>query len=94
METPEVETIADGVAVRVPIPEAVADMHGQVDDVLLVDDLVTREAMNLVRLQAGLIVEPAGALGVAAIMANRGRFEGRVVSAILCGGNTGPFSEA
>ena len=38
VETPTALTIADGVAVRVPIPEAVADMHGQVDDVVLVDD--------------------------------------------------------
>ena len=87
VETETADTIADGVAVRVPIPEAVADMHGLVDDVLLVDDEVTREAMRLVETHAGVVLEPAGALGVAAILAARERFAGRAVATILCGGN-------
>lgn len=87
VETPSVDTIADGVAVRVPVPEAVSDMHGQVDDVVLIDDAETREAMALIERHAGLIVEPAGALGVAAILADRKRFSDRSVATILCGGN-------
>ena len=35
---PSVATIADGIGVRVPIKEAVDDMQGLVDDVLLVED--------------------------------------------------------
>src|SRR6185295_4444339 len=42
VETERTDTIADGVAVRIPIAEAVADMHGLVDDVMLVPDDVTR----------------------------------------------------
>ncbi|HEY6549278.1 MAG TPA: pyridoxal-phosphate dependent enzyme [Vicinamibacteria bacterium] len=87
VETPSAETIADGVAVRVPVPEAVADMHGRVDGVVLVDDDTTRRAMRLVEEHAGLVLEPAGALGVAAILADPPRFAGRRLATILCGGN-------
>jgi len=87
VQTSTVDTVADGVAVRVPIPEAVADMHGQVDDVVLVDDSFTREAMTLLQRHAGLVVEPAGALGVAALLADRPRYAGHSVATIVCGGN-------
>ena len=86
VETTTAHTIADGVAVRVPIPEAVADMHGQVDDVVLVDDDTTRRAMELVERHGGLVLEPAGALGLAAILADPSRFAGRKVAVILTGG--------
>jgi threonine dehydratase len=87
VETPAADTIADGVAVRIPVPEAVADMHGRVDDVVLVDDGMTREAMALLQRHAGLIVEPAGALGVAAILADRRRFANRTIATVLGGSN-------
>ena len=87
VETASADTIADGVAVRVPISEAVADMHGLVDDVVLIDDERTREAMELIHQHAGIVVEPAGALGVAAILADRARYAGRRIATILCGGN-------
>ena len=87
VETETADTIADGVAVRVPIPEAVADMRGLVDDVVLVDDDTTRRAMELVRRHAGIILEPAGALGVAAILKDPARYANRRIATILCGGN-------
>ncbi|HVQ29105.1 MAG TPA: pyridoxal-phosphate dependent enzyme [Vicinamibacteria bacterium] len=87
VETERTDTIADGVAVRIPIAEAVADMHGLVDDVMLVPDDATREAMRLVETHAGVVLEPAGALGVAAVLAAPGRFAGRSLATILCGGN-------
>jgi threonine dehydratase len=85
--TPTASTIADGIAVRVPIPEAVADMQGLVDDVLLVDDEHIRQAMRLVYLHAGLLVEPAGAAGLAAVVAHPARFAGQRVATVLCGSN-------
>ena len=63
VESASADTIADGIAVRVPVPEAVADMHGQVDDVLLVDDEALHQAMDSLERHAGLIAEPAGAAG-------------------------------
>jgi peptide deformylase len=86
--TPEsADTIADGIAVRVPIPEAVSDMKGLVDDVLLISDAHIIEAMRLVYQYAGLQLEPAGAVGVAAIVAHRAQFAKKAVATVLCGSN-------
>jgi threonine dehydratase len=86
-----VATIADGIAVRVPIPEAVDDMQGLVDDVLLINDGHIVEAMRLVQQHAGLVLEPAGAVGVAAIVAYRQQFAGKEVATVLCGSNITPL---
>jgi threonine dehydratase len=80
-------TIADGIAVRVPIPEAVSDMQGIVDDVLLVDDAHIVDAMRLCYSHAGLLIEPAGAAGLAGIVAHRDLFSGQRVATVLCGSN-------
>lgn len=84
---PSVATIADGIGVRVPIREAVDDMKGLVDDVLLVEDSEIITAMRLLFRTAGLVTEPSGAAGVAAIQAHPERFKGRRVATVLCGSN-------
>jgi threonine dehydratase len=84
-----VNTIADGIGVRVPIGEAVADLHGVVDDIVEVDDATIIRAMQAVHRHAGLVLEPAGAAGVAAVLADSRRFTGRVAT-VLCGGNLTP----
>jgi threonine dehydratase len=85
--TESVATIADGIAVRVPVPEALADLAGVVDEVLLVDDQAMIEAMQLAFRQHGLVVEPAGVAGLAAAITFRDRFRGASVVTPLCGGN-------
>jgi threonine dehydratase len=90
VETPTANTMADGIAVRVPIPEAVQDMKGLVDDVLLIGEAHIVEAMRLVYQHAGLMLEPAGAVGVAAIVAHRAQFVGAHVATVLCGSNVQP----
>ena len=84
---PHISTIADGIGVRVPIAEAVEDMKGLVDDVLLVEDERIIAAMRLLFQTAGLLAEPSGAAGVAAIAAFPERFRGRRVATIICGSN-------
>lgn len=84
---PAVATIADGIGVRVPIREAVEDMKGLVDDVLLVRDEEIIAAMRLLFRSAGLMAEPSGAAGVAAIAAHPARFRGRRVATVICGSN-------
>ncbi|WP_244447054.1 threonine/serine dehydratase [Hoeflea sp. BAL378] len=84
---PTVATIADGIGVRVPIAEAVEDMKGLVDDVHLVEDAALIEAMRLFHGRAGLVAEPSGAAGLAAILSRPELFRGRRVATILCGGN-------
>ncbi|HWL85115.1 MAG TPA: pyridoxal-phosphate dependent enzyme, partial [Polyangiaceae bacterium] len=75
------------IAVRVPIAEAVADMHDVVDDVLLVDDGDLRVAMRLLEEHAGIIAEPSGAAGLAAIVARRAAFANQRVATVVTGGN-------
>jgi peptide deformylase len=82
-----VATISDGIAVRAPIPQAVADLFGLVDDMVLVDDEATIVAMQLLHARAGLVVEPAGAVGVAAILAARDDYADKDVATIVTGGN-------
>jgi threonine dehydratase len=85
--TDTANTIADGIAVRVPVEEALSDLSGVVDDVLLVDDGTMVRAIRLLFWKMGLVVEPAGAAGVAALLAHRERFAGALVATPLCGSN-------
>lgn len=63
-----VTTMADGIAVRVPVPAAIAWMRDYVDDVVLVSEDAIRRAMETVRDTLGLLVEPSGAVGIAAAL--------------------------
>lgn len=83
-------TIADGIAVRVPVPNALADMRGLVDDVTEVQEGDLIAAMRLAQQHAGLVLEPAGAAGLAALVAAPARFAGLRVATVLCGGNVTP----
>lgn len=85
-----IDTIADGIGVRAPIAAALDDMRGLVDDALLVADATLIQAMQLLHSQVGLVVEPSGAAGVAALLEQRQRFAGARVATILCGGNLTP----
>jgi threonine dehydratase len=85
--TDTAETIADGISVRVPVPEALAAMRETVDEVMLVTDEEILAAMRILFLDAGLVVEPAGAAGVAAVGKRRVEFAGRRVATPICGGN-------
>lgn len=87
IETETVETIADGIAVRVPIPEALEDLEGVVDDIILVSDELILDAMRLLHRELGVVIEPAGAAGLAGVMAGRAEFAGELVAVPLCGGN-------
>lgn len=87
VNTNSIDTIADGVAGRYPIPEVLQDLLEVVDDVVLVHEDSIRAGMRHLFNHAGLVVEPSAALGVAAILENRERFVGRTVATIICGGN-------
>jgi threonine dehydratase len=84
------DTIADGVAGRYVIPEVLADLTEVVDDAVLVSEKAIVEAMRLLHQHAGLVVEPAAALGVATVLEGDGRYDGRTVATILCGSNVTP----
>ena len=80
-------TIADGIAVRVPVPEAVADLDGVVDDFLEVDDDDILAAMRVLYEVEGQAVEPAAAVGIAALVRHPDLFAGKRVATVLTGGN-------
>lgn len=82
-----ISTIADGIGVREPIPGAVEELHRVLDDGVLVDDEQILRAMRLIHHHVGLVIEPSGAVGVAAVLAHPDRFRGQRVGTILCGGN-------
>ena len=90
IEHPTMNTIADGIGVRIPIPEAVRDMDGTVDDTILVADTSIIAAMKLLHQHLGLVVEPSGAVGIAALLENGEKFHGQTVATIVCGGNLTP----
>jgi threonine dehydratase len=82
-----IETIADGVAGRYPIPEVLDDLLVVLDDVVLVEEERITAGMRMLYQHAGLVVEPSAALGVAAVLEDRERFAGRNVASIICGSN-------
>ena len=84
------ETIADGIEVQSPYPEAVADLIGLADDILLVDDAALILAMQQAHRELGVVLEPAGAAGLAALNTHRARFKGQLTATILTGGNITP----
>jgi threonine dehydratase len=87
IQTDNANTIADGIAVRVPIGGTLDLLRKCCDGIIAVQDATLLEAMRLTHRHTGLLPEPAGAAGIAAIMADPARFKGRRVATILSGGN-------
>jgi threonine dehydratase len=85
--THTIDTIADGVAGRHPIPEVLTDLLLVADDAVLVEEDSIIAGMRALLRHAGLVVEPSAALGVAAILEDPDRFAGRHVVTIVCGSN-------
>lgn len=87
VETETMDTIADGVAGRCPIPDVLDDLLVVLDDVVLVSEAAIKAGMQLLYRHAGLVVEPSAALGVATVLEHPERFAGRRVATIVCGSN-------
>ena len=87
VETATAQTIADGIGVRIPIPEAVEDTRTLVDQIALVGDQAMRRAMRDAFHTLGLLLEPSGAAGLAALHLYATALRGLRVGIILTGGN-------
>jgi threonine dehydratase len=88
IEAPQALTIADGIAVKRP-GKLTLDLIGKwVDDVVVVAEDDVAEAMVMLMEKAKLVVEGAGAVGVAALLAGatRAATDGSTV-VVLSGGN-------
>jgi threonine dehydratase len=81
------DTLAEGIAVKVPGSINAGFVSRLVDDILLVSERHLEEAVSLLLQIEKTVVEGAGAAGLAAMLANPGRFKGRTVGVILTGGN-------
>ena len=81
-------TIADGLAAPIVGELTLEATRRFVDDVVLVTDDEIVSALRAIASYAKLIVEPAGAAGVAALMAGKVKLDpGAVVGGVITGGN-------
>jgi threonine dehydratase len=81
------DTLAEGIAVKQPGMLTSRILSELANEVALVSE---RELERAVAMLVGIeksVVEGAGAAGLAAMLANPKRFEGKKVATILCGGN-------
>lgn len=90
-----VRTIADSLGAPRCEPYSFELNRRFADEVVLVSDDHIRDAMRLLFRAAKLVVEPAGAAALAALMYPlRSRLEGRTVGLVVCGANIDPETYA
>ena len=87
---PSMRTMADGIAVGLPGDITFAAVRDHVDEVRTVSEESLSRALLGVLERAKLVVEPAGAAGVAAVLDDPLAFEGPTVI-VLSGGNIDPL---
>ncbi len=88
IETPTADTVADGIAARVPVPEALELMLDVVDEMLLVDEDQIVAATNELSVTLPSTIEPAAGAAWAAVRAaaaQRG-----AIGVLVTGGNVSP----
>ena len=95
------QSLEAGERVRIPVPRTIADgvqtpscgvhtfpiIRALVDGILTASDEEIVAAMRLLFTRVKIVVEPSGALPLAALLAGRGDLAGRRVGVILSGGN-------
>jgi threonine dehydratase len=82
-------TIADGIAVKIPSDFTMPLLEDLLDDMVAVSDEEISEAIVLLLERAKLVVEGAGAVGVAALLSGKTTVSGTAVP-VLSGGNIDP----
>jgi len=80
-------TFVDGVACRVPDPEAIAVIVKGASGILTVTEDEAAEAMRVMYATTHNVAEPAGALALAGLLQDRTRMSGKRVGVIHTGGN-------
>jgi len=79
--------IADGMACRTPVPEALEQIRAGIDRVVEVTDDQIEAAMRAIYDDTHNVAEGAAASTVAALLSERDRIQGRTVGVVLTGGN-------
>lgn len=62
-------------------------LQASIDEILLVDDAALVQGMRLAHHELGLVLERAGAAGLAALLMHGADFRGQSVATVLTGGN-------
>lgn len=87
IETNSATTFADGMAVRVPVQEALDIYAAKAARIVAVSDDEVAEAIRVYFTDTHNVAEGAGAAPLAALMQERAQMQGKRVGVILCGGN-------
>ena len=88
--TETADTIADGIAVRNPVPAALEILAGAIDEMILVSDSNIKGAMQLLFRLEGIIAEPAGAVSLAGASKVAKQMPGKTLAMLICGSNIDP----
>ncbi len=80
-------TIADGIRTTYPGQHTFPVIQRWVDEVVLVQDADILRAMQLLLTRLKLVIEPTGAVGIAALLAQKIVLPGQRIGVILSGGN-------
>lgn len=80
-------TLAEGIAVKQAGTLTQRIIGQSVDDIVLTDERTLERALSLLMNEQKLLVEGAGAAGLAVVLADPRRFAGKTVGLVLCGGN-------
>lgn len=83
-------TLAEGIAVKNVGRLTLPIVRALVSDIVLVDEEHIERAVNAYLTLQKAMAEGAGAAGLAAMLAEPGRFAGKKVGLVLCGGNIDP----
>ncbi|MYH58172.1 MAG: threonine dehydratase [Boseongicola sp. SB0675_bin_26] len=87
VETNSARTFADGMAVRVPVEDALAIYGAGAERIVTVSEAQIAEAIRILYRDIHNLAEGAGAAALAALLNERDRMAGRKVAVILTGGN-------
>jgi threonine dehydratase len=85
--TERADTLADGMACRVPVPAALEEIRRGASRIVAVTEAAILSAIGVLFDDAHTLAEGAGAAPLAALDAERGRMAGRRVALIVSGGN-------
>jgi threonine dehydratase len=85
--TNSADTIADGLAVRVPDPAALAIIQRGAAGIVRVSEAEIRQAMRILYIDTHNLAEGAGAAALAAALKERPRLAGKRVAVVQSGGN-------
>ena len=87
IETNAASTFADGIAVRIPVPEALEIYGKEAERIITVSDDEVATAIRLYFRHTHNVAEGAGAAPLAGLLKERNAMADKKVGVILCGGN-------